>query len=40
MGCIKTTTYESVEQALLITEVKWNLIEKIKEVRRERYFSR
>lgn len=32
MGCVKTTTYESIEQALLTTEVKWNLIEKIKEV--------
>lgn len=39
MGCVKTTAYESVEQALLITEVKWNLIEKIKEVRKEKDIS-
>lgn len=39
MGCVKTTTYESVEQALLTTEVKWNLIEKIKEVRKEKNIS-
>lgn len=39
MGCVKTTTYESIEQALLTTEVKWNLIEKIKEVRKEKDIS-
>lgn len=38
MGCVKTTTYESVEQALLTTEVEWNLIEKIKEVRKRKIF--
>ena len=39
MGYVKTTTYESIEQALLTTEVKWNLIEKIKEVRKEKDIS-
>jgi len=39
MGCIRTTAYESVEQALLTTEVKWNLIEKIKEARLEKDIS-
>jgi transcriptional regulator with XRE-family HTH domain len=39
MACVRTTAYESVEQALLTTEVKWNLIEKIKEVRQEKGIS-